>query len=136
MKFLIFFVIIVVSCSTSNINQKINNKKEGVWIDTFTNNKISYRIIGRFKNDNEVGTWRFYENNKLARKKKIKKKFCIKIFYHKNGVVESKGKTKTDIADKTLHWYYDGLWKYYNEKGKLLETRFYNSGTLISTQKY
>jgi len=34
-----------------------------------------------------------------------------------------------------MHWFYFGDWKFYSDKGKLIEIKKYNSGELISEEK-
>ncbi len=43
----------------------------------------------------------------------------------------SQGKTKSEIKNNLLHWFYFGNWKYYDEKGKLIKTKKYENGNLI-----
>lgn len=129
-------LILMISCKTASVNQTINKKREGLWLNTFEIDTVIYHSRGKFKNDDEIRTWRFYENKRLARKSKFQKNACIKTFYHSNGKIESRGKTKTNYSDKLLHWYYDGLWKFYDKKGNLIETKKYNKGTLETTTKH
>lgn len=133
--FLIAILTVTAACKSKPTNQMIHNKREGLWIESFENEAIVYSSKGKYKNSDEIKTWCFFENKKLVRKATYKKDYCLKIFYYSNGKIESKGKTKTDSSDNQLHWYYDGIWKFYDSNGYLIETKTYNQGQLISSIK-
>ncbi|WP_310593822.1 hypothetical protein [Flavobacterium sp.] len=71
-------------------------------------------------------------NDKIIKKEKYKAGYCNTRIYFQNGKLASKGKTKLDSINQKYHWYYSGIWKYYNEKGKLITLRNYNNGNLIT----
>jgi hypothetical protein len=65
---------------------------------------------------------------KFIRKKDLKD-FCKVKIYHKNGKIRERGQTKTNENDNTMHWFYDGAWKIYDENGKHIFTKIYKQGT-------
>ena len=131
--FLTTILIVTSACKSEPINQMIHKKREGQWIESFVNDTIIYSSKGTYKNSDEIKTWRFFENKKLVRKAKYKKDYCFKTFYHPNGKIESKGKTKTDSSENQLYWFYDGIWKFYDTDGHLIGTKTYQQGQLISS---
>jgi antitoxin component YwqK of YwqJK toxin-antitoxin module len=114
------------------VNQIINKQKQGIWIQVDTLNYI-YKIVGKYINNQEVGTWKYYNNDKLVRKEKYKNNTCKTKFYHKNGKLFKKGFTEYETKKDSIHWYYFGKWKTYNEQGQLIETIKYIKGV---PQKY
>ena len=55
----------------------------------------------------------------------------IKVFYPNGKVKEEKTYAFSEYND-----YPKGIWKYYNEKGKLIKTEEYENGELIKTKKH
>ena len=120
------------SCKTNLINQKIDRKKEGVWIEKYSLDSAQYKSIGKYRNDEPIKKWNYYQNSVLIKSEKYRRKYCLTRFYHLNGTIQSKGKTFLDSSTQYAHWYYSGNWKFYNEKGKLIAKRFYEKGNLVS----
>ena len=118
-----------ISCKTNQIN---NKKKQGLWIVQYELDGNIYLSKGRFRNNDEIGKWQHFENGKRVKKEIYRKNYTIKILYHPNGKIASKGKTKTNITEKKLHWFYDGIWKFYNEQGQLIRIKIYENSNLIS----
>ncbi len=127
MRKIIIFVIVLFSMISCKTNQTINKKREGRWIENYYLDSTKYKSVGYYKNDDPIKKWKYYLNNKL-----IKKDFCKTKFFYENRKLESKGKTQLDQNTKKLHWYYTGIWKYYNQQGKLTTIKKYNKGEFIS----
>ena len=132
---ILFSGILLLSCKSKAINQKIDKKKEGVWVETYTQDSTTYKSFEYYKHDQPVKIWRSYIDGKIFKTEKYKNGICTVKNYYKNGKVESKGKTKIETDSKEIHWFYFGDWKFYSEKGKLTEIKKYNNGDLISEQK-
>lgn len=134
--FLLFFCgMMLLSCKSKPINQKIDKKKEGVWIDDYTQDNINYKSFEYYKHNEPVKKWKSYIGGKIYKTEKYKSEFCIVKFYYENGKLQSKGKTKTEGDSKEMHWFYVGYWKFYSDKGKLVEIKNYGDGKLISVKK-
>jgi antitoxin component YwqK of YwqJK toxin-antitoxin module len=132
-KLLLGFLILSLSaCKTSPINQMIDKKREGYWIEKYTQDSSEYKSLGKYKNDDPIKKWRHYKDSKLIKKENYKGNKCCTRIYFENGKVQSKGKTVFDSSAKYDHWYYNGNWNFYNEKGKLIMKRFYDKGKLVS----
>ena len=70
---------------------------------------------------NAIQTWQLIDEVKNRANKMIKS-------YHANGVLEAKGKLKNSMPD--------GEWKYYDEKGRLIETITYKEGIKWGKSKW
>ena len=123
---------LILSFFSCKINQKINKKKEGLWIEHYSLDSAHYKSVGKYKNDDPVKKWRYYLDGKIIKREKHKGNTCYTQFYHKNGKIQSRGKTVLDTSTKYTHWFYSGNWNYYDNKGNLTATRTYKNGDLIS----
>jgi len=130
---LLFFCgIMLLSCKSKPINQKIDKKKEGLWVDNYEQDSTTYKSFEYYKNDQPVKKWKSYINGKIYKTEKYKNGICIVRYYYENGKLQSKGKTKIEVNAVETHWFYFGDWKFYSDKGKLTEIKKYNNGDLIS----
>ena len=132
---LLFCGILLSGCKSKPINQMVDKKKEGVWIDNYEQDSIKYKSVENYKNDEPVKKWKSYINGKIYKTEKYKNGICTVKYYYKNGKLQSKGKTKIEIDSKEMHWFYFGDWKFYSDRGKLTEVKKYNNGELISEEK-
>ncbi|QDW23181.1 hypothetical protein B0M43_0006900 [Flavobacterium sp. KBS0721] len=120
------------SCKSKPINQKIDKKKEGLWVDNYQQDSTTYKSFEYYKNDQPVKKWKTYINGKIYKTEKYKNGICIVKYYYENGKLQSKGKTKIEVDSIETHWFYFGDWKFYSDKGKLTEIKKYNNGDLVS----
>lgn len=132
---LLFCGIMLLSCKSKPINQKVDHKKEGIWINQYIEDSIEYKSFEYYKNDQPIKKWKSYINGRIYKTEKYRNGICTIKYYYKSGKVQSKGKTKTEMNQEQLHWFYFGDWKYYSEKGKLTGIKNYNKGELITEQK-
>lgn len=131
-KSILLISIIITALSGCRINKIRDNERHGKWIDYDTIENVNYKSIGRYKNGIEKGTHRQFSNKKLHRKEKYKDGICQTTYYYPNGKMMSEGNTELEITEKEMHWYYQGDWKFYDEKGKLLGINTYEKGELIN----
>lgn len=122
------------SCKTKSMNQTLDRKREGLWIEKYSIDSAHYRSVGKYKNDDPIKKWRYYLDGVLIKKEKYKGNTCFTKSYHNNRKIQAKGATKIEDDKKQIHWYYSGTWKYYDNKGNLTTTRHYNKGDLISEE--
>lgn len=122
------------SCKTKSINQTVERKREGLWIEKYSHDSAHYRSVGKYKNDDPIKRWRYSLDGKIIKREKYKGNICYTKFYHENGKIRAKGATKIEDDKKQLHWYYSGTWKYYDNKSNLTTTRQYHKGDLISEE--
>ncbi|KQO34463.1 hypothetical protein ASF10_01750 [Flavobacterium sp. Leaf82] len=133
---LLFFCgIMLLSCKSKPINQKIDKKKEGLWIDNYQQDSITYKSLEYYKSDQPIKKWKSYINGKIYKTEKYKNGICIVKYYYENGKLQSKGKTKIEVDAVETHWFYFGVWKFYSDKGKLTEIKNYKNGDLISEEE-
>ena len=132
---LLFCGIMLSGCKSKPINQKIDHKKEGVWIDNYKQDSTTYKSFEYYKHDEPVKKWKSYINGKIYKTEKYKNGISTVKYYYENGKVQSTGKTKMESNSKETHWFYFGDWKFYSDKGKLVEIKNYVNGELISGQK-
>lgn len=132
---LLFFGILISGCKSKPINQTIDKMKEGMWIDNYEQDSITYKSIEHYKNDTPIKKWKTYIDGKIYKTEKYKNRICTVKNYYKNGKLQSKGKTRIEIDSIETHWFYDGVWKFYSDKGKWTDIRKYHNGELISEQE-
>jgi antitoxin component YwqK of YwqJK toxin-antitoxin module len=130
-----FFGLLLLGCKSKLVNQKVDKKKEGVWVDNYKQDSTTYKSFEYYKHDQPVKKWKSYINGKIYKTEKYKNGICIVKYYYENRKVQSKGKTKLETNSIETHWFYFGDWKFYSDKGKLTEIKKYDNGELISEQK-
>ncbi|MFH6946026.1 hypothetical protein [Flavobacterium sp. FlaQc-50] len=131
----ILFLFAFLGCKTAPINQKIDKKKEGKWMDVYVQDNVEYKSIEYYKHDEPVKKWKTYIDGKIYKTEKYKNGICVVKNYYENGKLESKGNTKLEITALQSHWFYFGDWKFYSDKGKLKGIKKYENGELVSEQK-
>jgi antitoxin component YwqK of YwqJK toxin-antitoxin module len=139
MRYLIIpllFLLVLIGCKSAPINQKINKKREGLWIENYAVDSAKYKSVGKYHLDDPIKKWRYYLNGKVIKIEKYKHNICTTTTYFENGKIQSKGQTKTTTDNIQIHWFYDGDWNFFDEKGKLIATRKYNNGELVSEVEF
>lgn len=126
------FLFLLLSCKTNPINQKVAKKREGLWIENYSIDSAHYKSVGKYHQGDPVKKWKYYLNGKIIKKENYKQQACKVTTYYENGKIQSKGQTKTTSDTIETHWFYDGEWKFYNEKGKLIGLKKYKEGELLS----
>lgn len=126
----ISLVFLLLACKP--INQKVNKQRSGLWVERYAVDSLQYKSVGRYHNGDPVKRWRYYLDDKIIMREKFRRDYCIRTNYHKNGKVQSKGKTAMKANGKNLHWFYSGEWEYFDEEGKLITTKKYDNGKLVS----
>ncbi|TRX34076.1 hypothetical protein FNW52_14820 [Flavobacterium sp. ZT3R18] len=132
----LFLILTLIGCKTAPINQKINKKREGLWIENYAVDSAKYKSVGKYYLDDPIKKWRYYLNGKIIKREKYKRNICTTTNYFENGKIQSKGQTKTTTDNMEIHWFYDGNWNFFDEKGKLIVTRKYSNGELVSEVEF
>lgn len=128
--YLLFTIVFLFyGCKT---NQTVNGLKEGKWILTDTVNNDVLKIVEKYKKGNEVKTWKIFKNKKIYKTEKYKGTICHVIYYYPNGKKSLEGNTKLEIKEDETHWFYHDEWKVFDEKGKLIKLKYYESGIQLS----
>lgn len=120
------------SCKSKLLNQTVERKREGIWIEKYSMDSAQYKSIGKYRNDDPIKKWRYYLDGKIIKREKHKGNGSFTRFYHQNGKIQSQGKTVLDTCTKYAHWYYSGSWNFYNTNGKMIMKRNYDKGKLVS----
>lgn len=138
--FLLFAgVLIFSSCSFlfhPHINQyDAEGKKTGRWILYCSDDTTRKVSDGYFKNDLEYRRFIYYHPNgrRQARfvygRNHVYGKSHLKAkFWYPNGKVMQKGTSLFFIGGKEVRYVYDGIWRFYDEQGKLTEKTRYEMG--------
>ena len=131
----IFLFVALLTLSCCKINQLKNKQKTGRWVYLDTVNGIFYKSKGKYKKGIEKKTWNYYANYKRIKKEAYQNNLCTVTNYHENGTIASEGKTKLVVTSTETHWYYFGDWDFYDDTGKLIETKKYGAGELLEEKK-
>ena len=127
--FLFLLLTITISCKT---NKTINHHREGKWVFKDTVNGILYKSKGKYKQSQEIKTWKYFENRKLVKIEKYEDNIChIKTFDEK-GRTTSIGKSMIVEENNETHWYLTGDWIFFNESEKIIGIKKYEKGEMIS----
>ncbi len=126
---LILLLLILASCKT---NRTVNGLKEGKWVLTDSLNNDVYKHIEKYRKGEEVKTWKTYKNKKLFKIEKYKGNICHVTYLYANGKKSLEGNTKLEKDENQTHWFYYDEWKLYNESGKLIKLKYYESGVQLS----
>jgi antitoxin component YwqK of YwqJK toxin-antitoxin module len=138
MRFFYIYLLLIgflFSCKPKQLNQKVNKQREGLWIENYGQDSSNYKSVGNYHNGEPIKRWTYYLNGKRIKKENYSNSYCRTKKYFKNGKVESKGITKITTEGEQTHWFYNGKWKYYTEKGKLILIRKYDKGEVVSEQE-
>jgi antitoxin component YwqK of YwqJK toxin-antitoxin module len=124
-----FLMLTLLSCKT---NKTINNHREGKWIFIDTLNGVSYKSKGKYKQSQEIKTWKYFENGKLVKTEKYKDSICSIKTFDEKGRTTSVGKSIIVEENNETHWYLTGDWIFFDKKGKVIGIKKYEKGKLIS----
>ncbi|OPC16169.1 hypothetical protein BAY01_00240 [Elizabethkingia miricola] len=133
--FTVLLLLFFASCSTKYNQRDVRKQRDGKWKDTLHTSNGKMIAIGKYKHGEKVGKWTYKYGDTLAETERYRRNTAIVKSYHSNGKLASKGKTKTNVTDQYRHWYKYGVWKYYDENGKLTEKPVDLSKTAKETTK-
>jgi antitoxin component YwqK of YwqJK toxin-antitoxin module len=106
-----------------------NGKKHGHWIEYMDSEHKAISGKGRFEHGRETGKWKHYHFNG---KRRLKYKYLrddIKVkYYYPNGRLEQKGRARIEYSEKDVHYYWEGEWRFYDEKHRLQRIVLYGEG--------
>ncbi|NEU10398.1 hypothetical protein GZH53_18885 [Flavihumibacter sp. R14] len=134
LKRLASFIMILASLSllSCKTNRLRHGQRQGLWITEDDNGGVIYKSRGRFRNDRERGTWKYFHGDTLIKKEKYAKNVSEIWFYGANKRVVATGKTQVDFDGIMLHWYYSGDWNFFDPDGRLLKTITYSKGNPVA----
>jgi len=106
-----------------------NGKKHGFWIEYMDSSHEDISGKGRFNHGRESGKWKHYHFNGKRRLKYKYKKDDIKVkYYYSNGRLEQKGRARIEYSEKDVHYFWEGEWRFYDEKRKLVKKMMFQDG--------
>jgi hypothetical protein len=130
---IIFVFISFIGFSQNRINKFKHSQRQGRWIIYQDSTNTQIDNIGRYRKGIPKGTWKYYDvqGHLLKKEKYFFRKIYIKQFYA-NGKLYKKGKAKTVITEKLIHYFYYGHWYVYDSTGTLIKKQLYKDGNKIS----
>ena len=83
---------------------------------------------GHFCHGKPCRTWKYFWEDG-TRRMKVKYGDRLKMKYYKsNGQLDKKGYARLDINSIDIHFYWEGKWKYYDDKRKLYRVAIFKNG--------
>ncbi len=134
MKFIqiVITTFIVIGFSSCKTNKTINHHREGKWVFKDIVNGILYKSKGKYKQSQEIKTWKYFENRKLVKTEKYQDNICFTKTFDEKGRTTSIGKSIIVEESNETHWYLTGDWIFFDGKGKITGIKKYEKGELIS----
>ncbi len=139
-KSLVFFIAIVCICSGCGLfinRYNKNGQRTGLWKE-YRDKKNIHRK-GKYKTGLEIGTWKYYDLNKLLIKTETYSKMRDTIYtttFHPNKKPESSGCALLIYeSDSTLHYYWQGWWLYFTELGDTVKKVWYEKGVPTKAER-
>lgn len=109
-----------------------NQHPHGKWTIWSDSLKTKIESTGRYRNGKECGTWRYFSPaGKLLKKEHYRAKCIQTRYYHENGKRKSSGKARLTMEEEYTHYFVDGKWKEFDDRGKRKATVWYNKGEEI-----
>jgi antitoxin component YwqK of YwqJK toxin-antitoxin module len=114
-----------------------NGNRHGFWIH-YWDDESNIQRKGRYAHGKEIKTWKYYSlEGKLIKTEQYNRSqqiITIKT-YHPNGKKESQGQACLVNEEGSLHFYWQGEWKFYDDHGRLERTEWYEKGSQKSHSK-
>ncbi len=139
-RFLKYFVVILLLfpliLSAQIFKRKVNRNDEngnrkGLWINYWDDDEKILMSKYHYKDGMETYVCReFYSNGKTRIKFRYYGKRIRVKYFDENSQITQKGWSKWDIAEKDLHYYWDGKWKFFDENKKLVKVEIWEMGEL------
>ncbi len=137
MKRFAVILLLILSVTIANaqfLKKKINQfddegLRKGKWIEYWDNDHKYISACGRFVKGDPVGKWKYYHYDGKRRLKFKYQKDRIKVkYYYESGRLDHKGWARVVNNKKEIHYFWEGIWKYYSTKGKLIRIAVYENG--------
>jgi antitoxin component YwqK of YwqJK toxin-antitoxin module len=106
-----------------------NSQPHGRWTIWFDSPRTQAESTGRYRHGRECGTWRyFHPSGRLLKKERYKGTLIRTHYYHDSGHLKSKGNARLIPEEEYLHYFIDGKWKEYDDRGRRTGTVWYSNG--------
>lgn len=111
-----------------------NGLRKGNWITYWDDEKEIPMSKARFENGREVGVSKEYHMNGNLRLKFRYHKDRIRVkFYSKDRRLEQKGWSVIEFNEEDTHYYWQGKWKFYDDRRKLARIAYFEKGEEVQT---
>lgn len=112
-----------------------NGKRTGLWLSYWDDDEKIPMSRGFYKNGYETRVSKeYHQNGKIRLKFRHYKDSRLKVkFYTEDRVLEAKGGAILEYNKEDTHFYYQGKWKYYSPKRKLIRIGWYENGNEIAS---
>lgn len=116
-------------------NKKQDSLRSGKYIEYGYEDTTVVVTKGRFKDGRPCKTWKYYYEDGIIRMK-IKYRDRLKIkYYTQSGRLNQKGYAMLDFNAADTHFYWHGIWKYYDDRRKLYRIAIYENGAEVKLLK-
>lgn len=142
-RVLLLLVLLLPACCLGQVlafNLPVNRMDKkgnriGRWEYYFDEAKKQPDQMGRFKRGEQCGRWAYYsrEGSLIKKEKYNLRKNTVKTRIYKNGKLHRKGTAIMTEESEGIHYYWEGKWKCYDEKGKFEKTLVYRKGKIVNT---
>ncbi|MCD4725320.1 MAG: hypothetical protein K8R63_10815 [Bacteroidales bacterium] len=137
MRSILFLLSLVVFCSFSaeaqlfRKNRNDNASKNGKYYEFWDKDSTTLSAKGHFCHDLPCKTWKYYYSDG-TRRMKVKYRDSLKIKYYTNsGKLDQKGYAMLNLNTENIHFYWHGIWKFYDHKRKLYRIALYENGAEV-----
>jgi len=134
----LIFVLIGINSFSQFYKRKLNSydkngKRTGLWLLYWDDDEKIPMSRGFYKNGYETRVSKeYHQSGKIRLKLRYYKDSRLKVkFYSEYRVLEAKGGAILEYNKEDTHFYYQGKWKYYNPKRKLIKIGRYENGDEI-----
>ena len=137
MRSILFFLSFILLCSLSveaqlfRKNSKDDASKRRKYYEFWDKDSTTLSAKGHYCRDHPCKTWKYYHSDGTMRMKvKYRERLKIK-YYTKLGKLNQKGYAILDLNTEKIHFYWHGIWKYYDNKRKLYRIALYENGVEV-----
>ena len=115
-----------------------NGQRTGLWLTYWDDDEKVPMSRTIYKNgyENRVSK-EYHQNGKMRLKFRYFKDGRLKVkFYNEDRVLEAKGGAVIEYNKADTHFYYQGKWKYFSSKRKLIRVGWYEHGKEVAGSEY
>ena len=108
-----------------------NTLRTGPYYEYWDKDSVYLSAKGHFCNDSPCKTWKYYWKDG-TRRMKVKYRDTLKIkYYRESGRLDQKGYAILDLDSKMIHFYWQGIWKFYDKKRRLYRKALFENGNEV-----
>lgn len=118
-------------------------RKTGRWISYSSEEPRRKTSDGHFKNGREYRRFKYYHANGkrqvrfvYGRNHRYGESHIKVKYWYPTGKVMQKGTSLMFLDDKEIRYVYDGMWRFYDERGRLIEKTIYRMGEPVSVKLF